>query len=87
MPDPRPLVRTQIYEIPVRPVAGPSCATTGNPALFFSGHQADIAAAIMICRGCLARAACLQGAVERGEEAGVWGGFDFDISRQGVRRA
>ncbi len=97
MPDPNnparvtgeelPLVRTQIFEIPVRKVVDPRCATTGDPALFFSGRQADIAAAIMICRGCPARAACLQGAVERGESYGVWAGFDFDLSRQGVRRA
>ena len=42
--------------------------------LFFSDDDFDIARAKAICSKCGLRAACLGGALERGEVAGVWGG-------------
>ena len=42
--------------------------------LFFSDDDFDIARAKAICSKCGLRAACLAGALERGEVAGVWGG-------------
>jgi WhiB family transcriptional regulator, redox-sensing transcriptional regulator len=42
--------------------------------LFFSDDDFDIARAKAICSKCGLREACLGGALERGEAAGVWGG-------------
>jgi WhiB family redox-sensing transcriptional regulator len=42
--------------------------------LFFSEEIPDIRRAKEICRGCPLAAPCLQGAIERREPAGVWGG-------------
>ena len=42
--------------------------------LFFSDDDFDIARAKAICSKCGLREACLAGALERGEVAGVWGG-------------
>ncbi|MGH1502522.1 MAG: WhiB family transcriptional regulator [Acidimicrobiales bacterium] len=45
--------------------------------LFFSEELPDIAAAKRICMSCPAMAECLEGALLRGEPAGVWGGQLF----------
>lgn len=45
--------------------------------LFFSEDLYDIARAKHICRGCALRQACLDGARERREPCGVWGGELF----------
>jgi WhiB family transcriptional regulator, redox-sensing transcriptional regulator len=44
------------------------------PDLFFAEYPADIARAKELCRGCPITAACLAGALDRGEPWGVWGG-------------
>jgi WhiB family transcriptional regulator, redox-sensing transcriptional regulator len=46
-------------------------------ALFFSDELQDIAAAKRICALCPAMADCLEGAIERREPWGVWGGQLF----------
>jgi WhiB family redox-sensing transcriptional regulator len=46
--------------------------------LFFSEEQAEIAEAKAICQTCPLRLPCLEGAIERGEPWGVWGGQLFD---------
>ncbi len=45
-----------------------------DPDLFFAEFPGDIARAKELCRGCPAAAACLAGALDRGEPWGVWGG-------------
>ena len=50
-------------------------------ALFFSDELQDIAAAKRICALCPAMASCLEGAIERREPWGVWGG---ELFLQGV---
>ncbi|MHB8293621.1 MAG: WhiB family transcriptional regulator [Acidimicrobiales bacterium] len=45
--------------------------------LFFSDSISEISRAKEICGGCGRRPSCLQGATERGEPAGVWGGELF----------
>jgi WhiB family redox-sensing transcriptional regulator len=45
--------------------------------LFFSEDLYDIARAKHICSGCPVQEACLQGALERREPWGVWGGELF----------
>src|SRR5688572_16451943 len=42
--------------------------------LFFSDDEFDIARAKAICSRCRLAPTCLEGAVERGESYGVWGG-------------
>jgi WhiB family redox-sensing transcriptional regulator len=48
------------------------CAT--DPELFFAEAPADVEAAKALCQGCRARITCLEGALERREPWGVWGG-------------
>jgi WhiB family redox-sensing transcriptional regulator len=45
-----------------------------DPELFFAEAPADVEAAKALCQGCRAREACLEGALERREPWGVWGG-------------
>ena len=55
------------------------CRHTTSPAihLFFSDDVADIKRAKSICADCPVAAACLQGALDRHEPCGVWGGYLF----------
>lgn len=46
-------------------------------AVFFSDQLEDIARAKTICSTCPVMAACLEGAIERSEQWGVWGGQLF----------
>ena len=57
-----------------------SCATGDARLLhlFFSDAPAEIAEAKAICRACPLRLPCLEGALERKEPWGVWGGYLFD---------
>ncbi len=50
-----------------------ACRTL-DTAVFFSDELDDIAAAKRTCLGCPVRQRCLDDAVERGEQYGVWGG-------------
>jgi WhiB family transcriptional regulator, redox-sensing transcriptional regulator len=47
---------------------------TDNSELFFAEAPADVEQAKALCQGCRARVDCLQGALERREPWGVWGG-------------
>jgi WhiB family redox-sensing transcriptional regulator len=54
------------------------CATTGEGNdVFFSEELQDIARAKSICAACPVIAPCLEGAMERREPWGVWGGQLF----------
>jgi WhiB family transcriptional regulator, redox-sensing transcriptional regulator len=55
-------------------VAGQRLPCGMAPELFFSDDPASIARARGLCASCQARAACLEGALRRGEPWGVWGG-------------
>ncbi len=48
-----------------------------NPELWFAEAPADVEAAKALCLDCPVRAMCLDGALERGEPWGVWGGELF----------
>lgn len=51
------------------------CSSLGGlTGLFFSDDFWDIIRAKAICQRCSDRSACLQGAIDREEPAGVWGG-------------
>jgi WhiB family transcriptional regulator, redox-sensing transcriptional regulator len=60
-----------------------SCATGDARLLhlFFSEDPKEIAEAKTICGTCPVRVSCLQGAVDRSEPWGVWGGHLFDRGR------
>ena len=45
-----------------------------DPELFFAEAPSDVEAAKALCQGCRIRVACLEGAIERREPWGVWGG-------------
>ena len=47
---------------------------TEDPELFFAEAPQDVEAAKALCQGCRARTGCLEGALERREPWGVWGG-------------
>jgi WhiB family redox-sensing transcriptional regulator len=47
---------------------------TEDPELFFAEAPADVEAAKALCQGCRIRVACLEGALDRREPWGVWGG-------------
>ncbi|MGP7960405.1 WhiB family transcriptional regulator [Sanguibacter sp. A247] len=50
---------------------------TEDPELWFAEHTADVERAKELCRGCPLAAGCLDGALERREPWGVWGGEVF----------
>lgn len=57
--------------------------------LFFSDDDVDIARAKAICRRCALADQCLEGALQRAEAYGVWGGvllIDGEAARFPVRR-
>jgi WhiB family redox-sensing transcriptional regulator len=49
--------------------------------LFFSDHVLDIARAKAICGKCALRESCLEGALDREEPWGVWGGELLSMGR------
>ncbi len=67
-----------------------ACRDT-NPDLFFpAGTSGDaverqVAAAKALCARCQVRFACLDWALDTGQEAGIWGGLDED-ERRTLRR-
>ena len=52
-----------------------------DTALWFSEVPADLDLAKALCGTCPLRRACLEGAIDRGEPFGVWGGEIFDKGR------
>lgn len=54
--------------------AAPELPCRREPELFFAEDPQDLRQAKALCRGCPMRAACLAGALQRGEPCGVWGG-------------
>lgn len=52
-----------------------------DTALFFSDELDDVAEAKLACLACPVRTRCLDAAVDRGEQYGVWGGHLFVAGR------
>jgi WhiB family redox-sensing transcriptional regulator len=57
---------------------GPLPCRTQDPQLWFSDLPAELEQAKAFCRQCPLRGPCLDGAIERAEPFGVWGGEIFD---------
>ena len=51
---------------------------SSDPEIFFSEKSEEIACAKTLCGGCPVKKECLEGALSRGEPAGVWGGELFE---------
>lgn len=62
------------------PAYGTPCQNR-HPDLWFSDVREDVEKAKAGCAVCPIRAACLAGAIERHEPAGVWGGVRFEAGR------
>jgi WhiB family redox-sensing transcriptional regulator len=66
-------VSTTVLAVPMIPSEGRlACAV--DPDLFFAEAPADVERAKALCLDCPFRQACLDGAIERREPWGVWGG-------------
>jgi WhiB family transcriptional regulator, redox-sensing transcriptional regulator len=57
-----------------RPALPPELPCQAEPELFFAEDPRDLHRARELCGRCPTRAACLAGALQRGEPWGVWGG-------------
>lgn len=53
------------------------CRSAQDADLWFAERTADVERAKAVCRQCPLRVECLEGALERGEPWGVWGGEVF----------
>ncbi len=73
-------LRSQLKAPLLLPGPGLPCQQQ-DPGLWFSSVPAELNLAKTYCRGCPNRQPCLEGALERGEPAGVWGGEIFDHGR------
>ncbi|MCX4784463.1 WhiB family transcriptional regulator [Streptomyces sp. NBC_01264] len=84
----RTIVRTSSSTPVAAPKPRPACAGA-DPAQFFAHALStlQIARAKALCATCPLIASCLEGALERGEEYGVWGGLTEDERRSLKRRA
>ncbi|MFD7095788.1 WhiB family transcriptional regulator [Streptomyces xanthophaeus] len=84
----RTIVRTPSSTPAATPKPRPNCAGA-DPELFFAHALSNLqtARAKAICATCPLIASCLEGALERGEEYGVWGGLTEDERRSLKRRA
>jgi WhiB family redox-sensing transcriptional regulator len=56
-----------------------------DPDLFFPERGASVKEAKEVCRGCMARLACLEFALVNGEKFGIWGGLS-ERERRHLRR-
>jgi WhiB family redox-sensing transcriptional regulator len=57
------------------------CQQDGAADLFFSERPAQLEEAKVLCADCPLRQQCLEGALERAEPWGVWGGNIFEAGR------
>jgi WhiB family redox-sensing transcriptional regulator len=81
-----------VAALAVPDLPGAACLGAG-PGLFFPAEEETAAArygrqaqAMAVCAGCPVRARCYQGAADRGEPWGIWGGADVEESRRERRR-
>jgi WhiB family transcriptional regulator, redox-sensing transcriptional regulator len=62
---------------PLRPAAVHQLPCSTDPELFSAESPDELRRARALCSACPIRAACLAGALQRGEPHGVWGGALF----------
>ncbi|WP_327259826.1 MULTISPECIES: WhiB family transcriptional regulator [unclassified Streptomyces] len=91
----RSIVRTPYYgavSLAAAPARPRSACADEDPELFFPIGDTgpallQVEEAKAVCRRCPLMERCLQGALERGETAGVWGGLSEPERRSLKRRA
>ncbi|MEL4357589.1 WhiB family transcriptional regulator [Luteococcus sp. H154] len=66
--------------------SSPAACSDADPNLFFADDMATVEQAKQICATCPVRGLCLNGALERAEPHGVWGGELFDGGRVIARK-
>lgn len=81
------------FEVPARGLTRVDTSThrgipclTGDPEAWFAETPEELEHAKARCGPCPLRARCLEGALERGEPWGVWGGELFDRGRVIARK-
>ena len=73
-----PTPRRSSVSVSPAPVRRPLPCRVEDPELWFAESPALLELAKSFCAGCPVRAACLAGALDRGEPWGVWGGEIFE---------
>jgi WhiB family transcriptional regulator, redox-sensing transcriptional regulator len=73
-------------DVPREPWMADAACAGMDASLFFPVNGNDVAAAVEICQGCPVRDDCLDYALERGEDHGVWGGCS-ERERRRIRRS
>lgn len=76
MSTPAALLDPPVADLSAMPSVDPmvDLPCVGRADLYFAEAPADIEQAKAMCGACPLQTACLDGALERGEVAGVWGG-------------
>jgi WhiB family redox-sensing transcriptional regulator len=64
--------------MPPAPVRRPLPCRVEDPELWFAESPAQLELAKSLCTDCPVRGTCLEGALDRGEPWGVWGGEIFE---------
>jgi len=86
---PEPIARPRLH-LPAAPAAwrlpGEPACSGADPDLFFPERWESGDAAEAICAGCPVRRCCLDGAIDRGERFGIWGGVNFETERRALVR-
>jgi len=84
-----PIARPRLH-LPAAPPAwrlpGEPACSGADPDLFFPERWESGDAAEAICAGCPVRRCCLDGAIDRGERFGIWGGVNFETERRALVR-
>lgn len=73
-----PEAKGGVFEVP--------CRALPDPDVFFETAPESVELARAVCAPCPLRTACFEGARQRGEPCGVWGGEQFDNGRV-IRKA
>lgn len=66
--------------------SSPAACVDADPNLFFADDMATVEQAKQVCATCPVREQCLDGALERAEPHGVWGGELFEAGRVIARK-
>ena len=78
-------LREAVPAVAAPALPGAACKTE-PPELWFPDEGDDGAKAIAICLRCPSRAQCLEGAIARGEDSGIWGGQNLELEHAGGAR-